>query len=138
MQIPGSAAALLELRLGEAGHDALGFAAHVPHYLAQTTYPAAGLTLLDAIARATGLALPSDTLREAAERTDVEVDRQVSESAEVAEVVQALERQYDAFTTARPEDNLLADDGHVPTADELASQFEKFLAEQGRNDSTDT
>src|SRR5204862_3853291 len=41
MRIPGSVSALLELRLGEAGVDALGVAAHVPHYLAQTTYPAA-------------------------------------------------------------------------------------------------
>src|SRR5256885_2075796 len=43
MRIPGSVSALLELRLGEAGVDALGVAAHVPHYLAQTTYPAASL-----------------------------------------------------------------------------------------------
>ena len=41
MRIPGSVSALLELRLGEAGVDALGVAAHVPHYLAQATYPAA-------------------------------------------------------------------------------------------------
>ena len=37
-QVPGSLAALLELRLGEAGHDALGFAVHVPHYLAQAEF----------------------------------------------------------------------------------------------------
>ncbi|WP_372440506.1 proteasome assembly chaperone family protein [Prauserella cavernicola] len=137
VQIPGSAAALLELRLGEAGHDALGFAAHVPHYLAQARYPASALTLLDAIERATGLSLPSDAVREAARRTDAEVDRQVRESDEVAEVVTALERQYDTFTAARSEDNLLADDTPMPTADELASQFERFLAEQGNNDQND-
>ncbi|MEU3269224.1 PAC2 family protein [Saccharomonospora sp. NPDC006951] len=135
MQIPGSAAALLEWRLGESGHDAVGFAAHVPHYLAQATYPAAGLTLLDSIEQATGLNLPGDALRDAAARTDVEVDRQVRESEEVADVVRALERQYDTFTAASSEDNLLAGDAEMPTADELASQFERFLAEQqGRND----
>ena len=41
IQVPGSAPALLELRLGEAGRDALGFAVQVPHYLAQAEYPAA-------------------------------------------------------------------------------------------------
>lgn len=35
VQVPASAGNLLELRLGEHGHDAAGFAAHVPHYLAQ-------------------------------------------------------------------------------------------------------
>ncbi|ASR37065.1 proteasome protein [Prauserella marina] len=135
MQIPGSAASLLEWRLGQAGHDAVGFAAHVPHYLAQATYPAAGLALLDSIERATGLNLPGEQLRDAAARTDVEVDRQVRESEEVADVVRALERQYDTFTAASSEDNLLAGDAEMPTADELASQFERFLAEQrGRND----
>ena len=47
MRLPGSVSALLELRLGEAGVDALGVAAHVPHYLAQATYPAASLTLIE-------------------------------------------------------------------------------------------
>ena len=34
VQVPGSIGALLELRLGEAGHEGVGFAIHVPHYLA--------------------------------------------------------------------------------------------------------
>jgi hypothetical protein len=36
VQIPGSAAALLELRLGEVGHPALGFVDQEPHYLTET------------------------------------------------------------------------------------------------------
>jgi hypothetical protein len=35
LQVPGSAASLLELRLGEENRAAGGFAVHVPHYLAQ-------------------------------------------------------------------------------------------------------
>lgn len=34
VQVPASAGNLLEFRLGQQGHDAVGFAAHVPHYLA--------------------------------------------------------------------------------------------------------
>ncbi len=66
MRIPGSVSALLELRLGESGVDALGVAAHVPHYLAQATYPAASLTLIEHLETLTGLRLPTETLREAA------------------------------------------------------------------------
>jgi len=40
LQVPGSASALLELRLGEDERAAIGFAVHVPHYLAQAAYPA--------------------------------------------------------------------------------------------------
>ncbi|KAA2258143.1 PAC2 family protein [Solihabitans fulvus] len=130
LQVPGSVAALLEFRLGQSDHDALGFAAHVPHYLAQASYPTAALTLLDSIMRTTGLALPADALRDAAKRTNVEIDRQVSESDEVADMVRALERQYDAFADAAGKDSLLADAENLPTADELGSQFEQFLAEQ--------
>lgn len=128
LQVPGSAGALLEYRLGEDGRAAIGFAVHVPHYLAQAAYPAAATTLLDSVQRATGLALPGDALREAARRTDLEIARQVEGSAEVAEVVRALEQQYDAFAADR--ESLLADESEVPTAEELGAQFERFLAEQ--------
>ncbi|SRR5216683_941440 len=129
LQVPGSVAALLEFRLGEAGDAAAGLAVHVPHYLAQAAYPAAALTLLESVTRTTGLTLPDDALREASRRTDAEIARQVQESDEVAELVRALERQYDAFADTAGRDNLLAD-APMPTADELGAQFERFLAEQ--------
>jgi predicted ATP-grasp superfamily ATP-dependent carboligase len=139
LQVPGSAAALLELRLGEAGRDALGFAVQVPHYLAQAVYPPAALALLGSLATATGLQVPDEELREAADRTNEAIERQVAESAEVAELVRALEQQYD--TTAESQQGgsgpagLLAEGEAMPTADELAAQFERFLAEnQGRTD----
>lgn len=131
MQVPGSIAALLEYRLGESGHDAMGFAAHVPHYLAQATYPAAAVMLLESVTRATGLRLPDTALREAARAADTEIDRQVAESDEVADVVRALERQYDTFVEATGKESLLAESvEHMPTAEELGTQFERFLAEQ--------
>jgi predicted ATP-grasp superfamily ATP-dependent carboligase len=135
LQVPGSAAALLEYRLGEHDRAAIGFDEHVPHYLAQAAYPAAAVTLLESVQRVTGLVLPGDALRESGRRTDLEIDRQVEGSAEVAEVVRALEQQYDAFTADR--ENLLANEPeNMPTAEELGAQFERFLAEQqGRGDS---
>jgi predicted ATP-grasp superfamily ATP-dependent carboligase len=137
LQVPGSAAALLELRMGEEGRSAIGFAVHVPHYLAQAAYPAAAVTLLESVQRATGLTLPTDALREAAHRTDLEIARQVEGSDEVTEVVQALEQQYDAFTAGNSD--MLADEPeNMPTAEELGAQFERFLAEQqGRGENPD-
>ena len=132
MQVPGNLSALLELRLGEAGHDAMGFAAYVPHYLAQATYPAAALGLLEAVMKSTGLVIKTDRPargREADRRRDHPPGRRVEE---VAQVVEALERQYDTFTRA-PENLLISDGEPFPTADELGAELERFLAEQQRD-----
>jgi predicted ATP-grasp superfamily ATP-dependent carboligase len=132
MRIPGSVSALLELRLGEAGVDALGVAAHVPHYLTQATYPAASLTLLEHLEQLTGLHLPTEALREAAEVNRSEIDEQIARSPENTAVVAALEQQFDAFTAAREDNGLLGDSGEMPSGEELASEFERFLADQDR------
>ncbi|GAB3983426.1 PAC2 family protein [Plantactinospora veratri] len=133
IQVPGSAGNLLEFRLGEQGRDAVGFAVHVPHYVAQTEYPGAAELLLTSVSRATGLLLPTESLRTAAEAVRVDIDRQVAQTDEATSLVQALEEQYDAFTRGRGEPNLLANQtGPLPTADELGAELERFLAEQGR------
>lgn len=130
VQVPGSASALLELRLGESGHDAMGFAVHVPHYLAQSPFPAAGLAGLRHVERATGLDLGLAALEPAATDALHEVERQVESSSEVAAVVQALEEQYDAFTRSVGRTSLLAQTTDLPTAEEIGAELERFLAEQ--------
>jgi predicted ATP-grasp superfamily ATP-dependent carboligase len=127
LQVPGAMGNLLEFRLGQAGHDAIGFAVHVPHYVAQMEYPSAAVALLDATSRAAGLVLPTEDLRAAAERTATEIDAQVAASAEVAEVVRAVEDQYDAFLAEQQ--GLGAE---LPTADELGAELERYLADQTR------
>lgn len=135
VQVPGSAAALLEFRLGEAGYDAVGFAVHVPNYLSQAAYPAAAIAGLDALTKATGLAFPDEELHRAAEQTDAEIARQVAESDEIADVVRTLEERYDLYAeTDQPASGLSTDLPDMPTAEELGAQFERFLAEQERRD----
>ncbi len=129
LQVPGSAMSLIELRMAQAGLDAVGFAVHVPHYLAHASYPSAAVTALAAVERATGLSLPNEALHEAARLTNAEIARQVAGSEDVAEVVRSLEEQYDAFT-AEHEDLLAGRPERMPTAEELGAQFERFLAEQ--------
>jgi predicted ATP-grasp superfamily ATP-dependent carboligase len=130
VQVPGSAVHLLEYRLGQSGRDSMGFSVHVPHYLAQTDYPAAAQTMLEAVAKATGLELVGEELKAAAAEVRADVDGQVERSEEVANVVRALEEQYDAYVAGRGENLLVSDAGPLPTADELGAELERFLAEQ--------
>jgi predicted ATP-grasp superfamily ATP-dependent carboligase len=138
VQVPGSVINLLELRLGQAGHDAMGLAVHVPHYLSQAEYPAAAEALLQHVEGATGLSLPTAPLRAAAEQARADVDEQVAASDEVGAVVRALEQQYDAFVASRGADGLLAGRRGFPTADELAAELERYLAEQAPDNPRDS
>ena len=129
LRIPSSAQALLELRLGEWGHDALGFVAHVPHYLAQLDYPKAALSLLESVERGGRLTIDLSVLRTAAETREAEISRYLASNDEVGEVVAGLEQQYDAFQQAEEAGaSLLASDEPLPTGEEIGQQFEQFLA----------
>lgn len=133
VQVPGSTGHLLEYRLGENGLDAMGFAVHVPHYVAQAEYPAAAELLLTSVSRSSGLLLPTEGLRSAAELVRADIDRQVAQTEEADALVHSLEEQYDAFSRGRTGSNLLTGQtGPLPTADELGAELERFLAEQGR------
>jgi hypothetical protein len=130
MQVPANVGALLELRLGEAGHEAMGFAAHVPHYLSQTGFPAAAVTLLEEVTKVTGLVLPTAELVEAAEEIRVAIDSQMGGSEEILGVVHALERQYDAYAGAEARGSLLAAEAaELPSGEEIGAELEAFLAE---------
>jgi hypothetical protein len=128
MQVPGSLSALLELRLGEADADAVGFAVHVPHYLAQAQFADAAVVGLESFVAATGLNIPADDLVAAAGLNRAEIAEWIAGSDEVTQVVEALERQYDTYMQAREKPNLLATDiRDLPTADEIGAEFEQFL-----------
>lgn len=129
LEVPGHAAGLLEYRLGQAGRDAVGFAAHVPHYLARSEYPESARTLIQTAADASGLLLPTSGLDEAAAAVRTHLAEQMAEHGEIAEVVHALESQYDAFVSATGR-TLLAQSAPLPTADELGAQFEAYLADR--------
>jgi predicted ATP-grasp superfamily ATP-dependent carboligase len=138
LRIPSSAQALLEVRLGEWGHDAMGFVAHVPHYLAQLEYPAASISLLEQVERAARLTIDLSGLRAEAEDRQAEIARYLSANEEVGDVVAALEQQYDAFERAESDgSSLLARDQPLPTGEEIGQQFEQFLAGLDRPDRDD-
>ncbi|MFW6205272.1 MAG: proteasome assembly chaperone family protein [Actinomycetota bacterium] len=129
VRVPSSVGSLLELRLGELGHDAMGVVAHVPHYLSEAEYPDASLVLLRSLEAASRLTLPAGSLTETAEHTRVLIQQQVDQSDEVGRVVEALETQYDAYSGGGGRESLLGDQAAMPTADEIGEQVERFLAD---------
>ena len=129
LRVPSSAQALLEVRLGEWGHDAQGFVAHVPHYLAQLDYPRAAVSLVEHVELAARLTIDLTELRAAADEREEEIARHLAANDEVRDVVTALEQQYDTFARAEAEgSSLLAQDEPLPTGEEIGRQFEQFLA----------
>ena len=130
IRVPASAQALLEMRLGGWGHAAMGFVAHIPHYVAQFDYPSASARILESVEVVTGLEWDLSDLEAAGEAKMVEIATQLEDSEEVRDVVAGLEQQYDAFhrsdeaTGALP----LAEEQDLPTGEELGAQFERFLA----------
>ena len=131
VQVPGSITALLELRLGASGHDSLGFAVHVPHYLAQAQFGDAAVLGLESFVATTGLNIPAEDLVATAGLNRAEIVQEIAGSEEVSQVVEALERQYDAYIQGREKPGLLATDVRdLPTADEIGAEFEEFLRTQ--------
>ena len=131
IRIPASAQALLEMRLGGWGHPAMGFVAHIPHYVAQFDYPSASATMLESVEIVTGLQWELADIEAAGETKMAEIESQIADSAEVRDVVAGLEQQYDSFH--RPSENdtdalPLAEERDLPSGEELGAEFERFLA----------
>jgi hypothetical protein len=121
MDVPGLWSAMLELRAGQAGRVAMGYVAHVPHYLSQVQFPQAVKAVLESLMDDAGLRIPlGDIAAEIVENNEL-IDAEVAGSGETSELVAALE---DAFDTAHDRAT------PVPTADEIAAEFEKFLADR--------
>jgi hypothetical protein len=104
----------------------MGFAAHVPHYLAQAAFPEAALRLTRSLNQATGLAVPVEPLEKASASNLSDIAGEMASSSEVQELVATLEQQYDALRIDQTD--------RVPSAEEIAAEFEKFLADREKDD----
>ena len=131
VNVPASAQNLLEYRFGQWGIDSVTVAVHVPYYLSQSALPQAAQHALEKIEDITGLQLSRDNLDDAAAVASEEIARQLAESDEIQALVETLEAQYDAMQEAR--EAAMPVDGMLPTADEIAAEFEKFLASERRD-----
>ncbi|GAA2187884.1 PAC2 family protein [Leucobacter alluvii] len=137
-KLSASASHVLEYRLQSLGEEVAGFALLIPHYLANTEYPDALFAALDGIMAATGLILPTDDVRRLARQFNAQVDTQIAENDESTEMVRTLEQRYDAYMEDQsPRSPLVSEDGSIPTADQLASELERYLAEHRRRGGDD-
>ena len=127
---------LIELNLGQQKLPAVGYAAHVPHYLANSDYPKAAIALIDQIALNTGLVIPRDDLRQSAIEIDEQINQQVSAVAENREVVESLEQQHDDVMQSRRE-LTATPEGNLISGDELAAALEQYLADLDEKKSED-
>ena len=133
IRVPASVGHLLEYRLGAAGHAAIGFAAHTPYYLSHIEYPAATVSLLESVERATGLSLALDPLRSQALEIQAAIDSQVADDEQVRSLVRELE-DHDETT---PGYGFATDGTEIPTGEELGAEFERFLADRARRTGSD-
>lgn len=121
----------LEYQLFTDEKKVVGFVLLVPHYLANTEYPQALITSLESIMSATGLLFSTGELLDREREFREQVDEQVRSNHESMDMLANLEQRYDEYVAddgavASP---LVEDEGDLPTADQIATQFETFLAQ---------
>ena len=133
-QVPATMGHLLELRLAEAGQAVAGFVLLVPHYLADTEYPAAAIAGLDALSVATGLVFDADEIRDENRDYLAKVDDQVEGNSELTAMLHTLEERYDAYMAGSTLAQPIIHTGDLPSADELAAELERFLADRREGD----
>lgn len=120
--------AMLSQRLGEKGMDAVGLTAHVPHYLADTDFPDAVISLVAGLREVAKLDIPTIQLAVAAGVARAQIGTQIEASEELSEHVSQLEEQYDEFHRQR---EIAAAEETLPSADEIGEAAEEFLKTLG-------
>jgi proteasome assembly chaperone (PAC2) family protein len=116
----------LQAACAEAGLPAVSLWASVPHYVAASPNPKVALALVRAFEGATTLAVDGGELEEAAEDYERQVTAAVASDPEVKAFVERLENAMDEVTAENP-----PDEGQLPSADTIASDFQRFLRQRG-------
>ena len=114
---PTGAQTALQVALGDAGIPGLGLWGQVPHYVAATPSPPAISALLSRVRELAGVETDLTALDSQVDEYLRRVEEGLSERPDVAEMVRNIEASEDS--------------GEIPSGDELASEIERFLREQG-------
>ena len=116
LRVPAALVSVLEMRAIEAGMTAVGYFAQVPHYVSGPYAPAA-LALHRAVARHLDLALDSGDLGEESTELRTRLDTATSVDDNTRGYVERLEA--------------MVDEERLPAGDDLISEIEQFLRDQG-------
>ena len=126
VDVPAGMGAVLEHAFIDKGMPALGIWAQVPHYVSAMSYPAATLALLTGLHDVAGLVVDAAAIRQETIIQRQRLDQLVASNDEHRSMVNQLEELYDQ---AQQQTDLLGTGG-IPTGEELAAEFERFLRDQ--------
>jgi proteasome assembly chaperone (PAC2) family protein len=110
--------AVLEERLHHEGIPTMGLWARVPPYLAGGTHPPAALALLRTLIMLTGAEIELTELDAAANDHLKQVESAISERPQIGEFIEQIRNIVEQG------------DEPVPSGDEIAAEFERFLSQQ--------
>lgn len=108
------------------GIDSASLWAAVPHYVAAVPNPKAALALLRRLEGLTGIAVEASELEEETVDYEEQIGRAVAANPEIEELVTRIEAE---------QADLLDEEGELPSADTLASEFQRFLRQRGKDSS---
>ena len=116
---PTGAQTVLQVAMGDAGIPGVGLWAQVPHYVGATPSPPAIRALLARLRELTGVQTDLTGLDSQSDEYLERVEEGLSERPDVAEMVRNIEAAEGS------------EGGDLPSGEELASEIERFLREQG-------
>jgi proteasome assembly chaperone (PAC2) family protein len=115
-QGPTGAQTVLQVALGEAGVPTVGLWAQVPHYVSGNPSPPAIRAILERLRDLAGIETDLGALDAQTDEYLRKVEEGLADRPDVAELVRAIEA---------------GGDQELPTGDQLASEIERFLRDQG-------
>lgn len=128
LDAPAGVAAVLEHALHDASIPAMGLWAQVPHYVSALGYPRSSAALLDALRPLAGVVVDTSRLELEGAAQHARIEQLVQANPEHADMVRQLEDAFDASVAGPEADPMPL--GDLPSADELAAEFERFLRDQ--------
>lgn len=116
LRVPSAAVSVLDLAVSAADIPAVGYYAQIPHYVSGP-YPAATLELVSQVGRHLGTVIPMLSLRDEADLMRERLDAATAGDDATREYVERLEE--------------MVDEARRPSGDDLITEIEQFLREQG-------
>ncbi|NCZ91208.1 MAG: PAC2 family protein [Actinobacteria bacterium] len=122
-QGPTGVVGVIQERLDREGLTGVSLRVGVPHYLSNAQHPKSSAALLRHLEHVLGVPTSHGMMYEEIQRWEELHDAAVDGDQQTEHYVKMLEEEYDRRTEAS-----------VPTGDDLAAEFERFLREENGND----
>ncbi|MFT7648989.1 MAG: putative ATP-grasp superfamily ATP-dependent carboligase [Candidatus Poriferisodalaceae bacterium] len=119
IEVPSSIHGAFEISAADRGIAAVGLWAPVPQYASNQPYPGAAAALLGKLGDLTDIHVDLQRLADGGAAAQQRIEDAIGESPEHQRLVRALEEHIEAMQSAQAED--------LPSGDDLAADFEKFL-----------